>query len=77
MAQELDTALKEAAKGFDSIQTTETTRTGVDRRRQQCKEFPAADSKGNIIAEDRRIIKDRRSEALNIDDISEFVDDSD
>lgn len=77
MAEEFDSAIKEIVEKFGSIQTTEDPRAGVERRYQQTKDFPIKDSKGNVIVDDRRIYEDRRTKNLDIDDISEYVNESD
>ena len=73
MEEKFDTVIKEIAEDFEAVSTTEDPRTGVDRRHQIAKEFPIEDSNGNVIAEDRRKQKDRRSVDIDIDDISEYV----
>ena len=77
MAEEFDSAIKEIVEEFGSIQTTEDPRNGVERRHQQSKDFPIKDNKGNMVAEDRRVHEDRRSKDIDIDDISEYVNESD
>lgn len=72
MAEEFDSAIKEFIEGFDRIHTTEDQRTGIDRRHKIAKEFPIKDSKGNLIARDRRTKQERRTDNIDIDDISEY-----
>ena len=73
MEEKFDTVIKEIAEDFETVSTTEDPRTGIDRRHKISKEFPLEDSNGNVIAEDRRKQKDRRSIDIDIDDISEYV----
>ena len=73
MEEKFDTVIKEIAEDFEAVSTTEDPRTGIDRRHKIAKEFPIEDSNGNVIAEDRRKQKDRRSVDIDIDDISEYV----
>ena len=72
MAEEFDSAIKEILKDFDTVHTTEDPRTGSDRRHNITKEFPIKDSKGNLIASDRRTQQERRTDNIDIDDISEY-----
>lgn len=73
MEDYFDSAIHEVVEDFENIPTTEDTRTGIDRRHLEAKEFPLKDSNGNVVAEDRRTQEDRRSEDIDIDDISEYV----
>lgn len=68
-----DSAIHEVVEDFENIPTTEDTRTGIDRRHIEAKEFPIKDSNGDVVAEDRRTQYDRRSLDIDIDDISEYV----
>ncbi len=72
MAEEFDSAIKEFIEDFDRIHMTEDPRTGIDRRYKIAKEFPIKDSKGNLIARDRRTMQERRTDNIDIDDISEY-----
>jgi hypothetical protein len=68
-----DSAIQEIVKEFDAIPTTEDTRTGIERRHQEAMDFPLKDHDGNLIAKDRRSQEDRRSQDVDIDDISEYI----
>ena len=76
MQDYFDAAISEVVDEFDEILTTEDTRTGIERRHTEAKEFPITDNNGNLIMEDRRTKEDRRHTVINIDDISEYVQDS-
>ena len=76
MQDNFDAAVNEVVDEFEKIATTEDTRTGIDRRHVEAKEFPLTDNNGNVIMEDRRAKEDRRHTVINIDDISEYVQDS-
>lgn len=73
MEDYFDSAIHEVVEEFENIPTTEDTRTGIDRRHIEAKEFPIKDSNGKVVAEDRRTHEDRRSQVIDIDDISEYV----
>lgn len=73
MEDTIDIAIMDAFEGFDSVLTTEDQRSGVERRKCLHKEFPLEDANGNIVAEDRRHIPDRRALSINIDDITEYL----
>ena len=73
MDDNFDSALHEVTEIFEKIPTTEDTRTGIDRRYAKAEGFPLKDGNGNVIAEDRRTAKDRRSVEIDIDDISEYI----
>ena len=75
MDEKFDTVIKEIAEDFEAVQTTEDPRTGKDRRHTVAKGFPIKDGKGNVVTEDRRLKKDRRSKDIDIDDITEYVSD--
>jgi len=72
MDDNFDSAIQEVTEIFEKVPTTEDTRTGIDRRHQEAKEFPLKDRAGNLVAEDRRQ-GDRRNSEVDIDDISEYV----
>ena len=76
MQDYFDTAINEVVDEFETIHTTEDTRTGIDRRHTEAKEFPLTDHNGNVIMADRRAKEDRRNTIVDIDDISEYVQDS-
>lgn len=71
MNDKFDSTIKEIVEEFDSTPTTEDPRTGIDRRCQEAREFPLADSEGNVIVKDRRS-KERRAKKIDIDDISDY-----
>lgn len=73
MDEKFDTVIHEIVEEFEKIPTTEDTRTGIDRRYLEAKSFPLKDSNGNIIAKDRRSQEDRRHLDIDIDDISEYT----
>ncbi len=73
MEDYFDSAIHEVVEEFENISTTEDTRTGIDRRHVEAKEFPLKDSNGNVVTEDRRTQDDRRNQDIDIDDISEYV----
>lgn len=73
MEDYFDTAINEVVDEFETIPTTEDTRTGIDRRHLDTKEFPIKDNQGKLVAEDRRTQKDRRNTIIDIDDISEYI----
>ncbi len=73
MDDKFDSAIHEIVEEFEAVPTTEDTRTGIDRRLKEAKEFPLKDSTGTLVAEDRRKQDDRRNEEIDIDDISEYV----
>ena len=75
MEDKFDSVIKEITEDFEAVPTTEDPRTGIDRRLTVAKEFPTKDSEGNLINEDRRLNKDRRSKDIDIDDITEYVSD--
>ncbi len=70
-----DTAINTIVDEFENIQTTEDTRKGNDRRHLEAKEFPLTDNNGELVAQDRRAQKDRRNNFVDIDDISEYIQD--
>ena len=74
MEDTINSAIMNVVDGFDSVSTTEDQRKGVERRQQVVKQFPLDDSDGNIIAEDRRVLADRRAKDINIDDIAAYLD---
>jgi len=76
MEDNFDTAIHEVVEEFESISTTEDTRTGIDRRHVEAKGFPLIDSAGNTIDEERRVQDDRRCLEIDIDDISEYTQDA-
>lgn len=73
MDDNFDSAIHEVAELFEKIPTTEDTRTGIDRRHTDAEGFPLKDSKGEVIAEERRSAEDRRNAKIDIDDISEYA----
>ncbi len=73
MDDNFDTVIHEVAEEFEKITTTEDTRTGIDRRYLEAKSFPLKDGNGNIIAKNRRSQEDRRNLDIDIDDISEYT----
>lgn len=75
MDDKFDTAIKEIVEDFETVATTEDPRTGADRRQCVAKEFPLKDHVGNMVAEDRRAKNDRRTNEIDIDDISQYVAD--
>ena len=77
MEDYFDTAINEVVDEFETIPTTEDTRSGIDRRQLDTKEFPLKDREGKLVAEDRRNQEDRRNSVINIDDISEYIQEED
>lgn len=73
MEDNFDNTIHGVVEEFEAIQTTEDTRTGIDRRHTQAKGFPLQNNAGTIIEEERRISKDRRCLEIDIDDISEYT----
>jgi len=73
MDDKFNTVIHEVVEEFENIPTTEDTRTGIDRRYLEAKNFPLKDGNGNIIAKDRRAQEDRRNLEIDIDDISEYT----
>ncbi|QMU60580.1 MAG: hypothetical protein GKR92_02260 [Gammaproteobacteria bacterium] len=73
MDDNFDTVIHEVVEEFEKISTTEDMRTGIDRRYQKAKDFPLKDKNGNVIAKDRRSQEDRRNLEIDIDDISEYT----
>ena len=71
MSDKFDSTIRGIVEEFDSTPTTVDPRTGIDRRCKDAKEFPIVDSKGNVVAKDRRC-KERRSKKIDIDDISDY-----
>ncbi len=75
MKDYFDTAINTIVDEFEKISTTEDTRKGNDRRRLEAKKFPLSDNNGNVVAQDRRTQTDRRNTMIDIDDISEYIQD--
>ncbi len=73
MNDKFDNVIKDITEHFETVHTTEDPRTGIDRRHHVTSEFPLKDSNGNIVAKDRRKRLDRRANDIDIDDISEYV----
>ena len=73
MDDSFETVIHEVVEEFEKIPTTEDTRTGIDRRYLEAKNFPLKDGNGHIIAKDRRSQADRRNLEIDIDDISEYT----
>jgi hypothetical protein len=73
MEDNFDSTIHELVEEFETIPTTEDTRTGIDRRHVDAKGFPLQDNSGTIIEEERRIKDDRRCLEIDIDDISEYT----
>jgi hypothetical protein len=73
MDDSFETVIHEVVEEFEKIPTTEDTRTGIDRRYLEAKNFPLKDGNGYIIAKDRRSQADRRNLEIDIDDISEYT----
>lgn len=77
MEDNFDSTIHEVVEEFEATPTTEDTRTGIDRRHAQAKGFPLQDNSGEIIDEERRIKNDRRCLEIDIDDISEYIQETD
>ncbi len=73
MEDYFDSAIHEVVEAFEEIPTTEDARTGIERRHVQAEGFPLTDHDGNVVNEERRFKEDRRNTVIDIDDISEYV----
>jgi hypothetical protein len=73
MGDNFDSAIHEVVEDFEAIPTTEDTRSRIERRHLVSEGFPLKDRKGNVILEDRRSHEDRRRLDVDIDDISEYI----
>ena len=73
MEDNFDSAIHEVVEAFEQTPTTEDTRTGIDRRFTQAKSFPLTDSDGAVVTKDRRSDNDRRNNIVDIDDITEYI----
>jgi hypothetical protein len=72
MEQSLESVIHNVVEVFETTPTTEDTRSGIDRRCKKAKAFPLTDRQGNVISAERRV-RDRRKTKIDIDDISEYV----